>query len=339
MHSNLKLISAAKNKDNEGTTPPEPLKATNFEFPKADYVKPTSDWAVYFDVIIPKLQEKPTKIRFAPQDSLKQTFLTISRDEYSKEEFQQCFYTDDEWGKMEKEQDETILQLERIKKHQDHHRHHKHRHRGHEHGKKVDSYRGLEDQTRRREHRRKEHRNKCVDAVMAEQDRQSNIRVFDWEGFAMVSKRASRDSVKMALKHAKRDELHACKIHRGERLSNVSKDIRVEQKSKVVKKGWRYLFSSRSKKKHQPKKSTEAMILLTNKRDPNFGATKSLILKSRGKKELRKRSLSQRNKKKRKDKRMMSADVYKTAHPKEQQELEASEATLSLYDDHSISSC
>jgi hypothetical protein len=162
------------------------------------YIDPPSSWTEYFDVVIPALHEKPISIRFA--DVIEKHFFTIARHEYSEEESKNWFYTSEELCRNDEEQEKIMRQMYQQKRN---------RFRAINQDENVDSYRGLE-----KSEKKAKHINRCIDAVLDEQDFQCKTRTFDWEGIAQVSRRISKRSSKMALKLAREDARDARKVYK-----------------------------------------------------------------------------------------------------------------------------
>lgn len=80
--------------------------------------------------------------------------------------------------------------------------------------KKNSSYRGLECFHESDADELRETIKSCVDAVLDEQESQSNKQRIDWKKVSKASKKHSKLSVKLALKRAKEDEKEAKKAYR-----------------------------------------------------------------------------------------------------------------------------
>eukprot|EP00526_Cylindrotheca_closterium_P023964 CAMPEP_0113608580 /NCGR_PEP_ID=MMETSP0017_2-20120614/4010_1 /TAXON_ID=2856 /ORGANISM="Cylindrotheca closterium" /LENGTH=193 /DNA_ID=CAMNT_0000517293 /DNA_START=58 /DNA_END=639 /DNA_ORIENTATION=- /assembly_acc=CAM_ASM_000147 len=111
--------------------------------------------------------------------------LIASHQDYSLEEFEQCFYTPSEQGKMRSEQLGTIARMEKGKK------------------AKKDDYRGLESQEIVRAFDKK--RSKCLMAVLMKQAEHGKLNIKNPDSLANISQRITSESTKKALLAAQQD--------------------------------------------------------------------------------------------------------------------------------------
>jgi hypothetical protein len=123
-------------------------------------------------------------------------FHTLSRSEYSLWELQHCFYTNKEKKQQWSRQNKAVNRFEKGKP---------------EGNDQV--YRGLEPLTDKGYQLLLQIKNKCVDAVMDEQEEQWRSGTVDLERLAKVSQQISKASIVIAIKMAKRDAQQANKAY------------------------------------------------------------------------------------------------------------------------------
>ena len=120
---------------------------------------------------------------------------SIMRSNYTKAEFESCWYTMTEKKEMEEEVKRTLKRLHRGKK-----------------CKRNSSYRGLERLVSKKTETLTIH--EVIDAVMDEQEVQWAHDFFAWERFSIVSRKVSKTSFLKARYQAQRDELDAREAYR-----------------------------------------------------------------------------------------------------------------------------
>jgi hypothetical protein len=123
-------------------------------------------------------------------------FHTLSRSEYSLWELQQCFYTSKEKKQHWSHQNKAVTRFEKGKP---------------EANDQV--HRGLEPMTDKGYQLIIQMKNKCVDAVMDEQEEQWRSGIVDWVRMAKASQQISNASIVIAIKMAKRDAQQANKAY------------------------------------------------------------------------------------------------------------------------------
>ena len=116
--------------------------------------------------------------------------------EYTEEELSNCWFTSQERERILEEHENTIKRMEKGKK-----------------AKGNASYRGLEFETEKGSLDKARRIVKCIDMVMDEQEIQWQHGVFNWDRFARFSQKASKESVRVALNVARRDEIDALEVY------------------------------------------------------------------------------------------------------------------------------
>ena len=130
-------------------------------------------------------------------DTIQQYYIHLSRDEYSKSEIKNCWYTKSELKKRKKKDKKVLVRIES----------------GHCKCKRNEPYRGLENRTEQGQRECKEQIHSCADAVMDEQEKQWEKGITDWERIAYCSRQVSIYCAIVASKRAIQDAKDAKKAY------------------------------------------------------------------------------------------------------------------------------
>ena len=138
--------------------------------------------------------EKRSKVRFTL--GIVQEFPVLGREEYTKAERENYFYTIEDRLEGYKKIKKVVKRMKSGKK-----------------CKKSSPYRGLESQTIEGAEEINRRIFSCIDAVMDAQEKQWDDDIVDCERIARISRKLSKKSTSLALKRAKSDHKEAIKAY------------------------------------------------------------------------------------------------------------------------------
>jgi hypothetical protein len=141
-------------------------------------------------------QNDAPKLRVSFSEKLELQFSCIGREDYSREELQNNWYTLQELREMKEEKNRTIQRMELGQRRE-----------------KNSTYRGLEIQTSAGGIYRNKLKKKHLETIMKVQEKQMNLDSSDWDELANASKEISEQSRRLALQFAMKDQKDAIKIH------------------------------------------------------------------------------------------------------------------------------
>jgi hypothetical protein len=130
-------------------------------------------------------QNDEPKLRVSFSEKLEQQFSCIGREDYSREELQNYWYTLQELREMKEENGRTIQRMELGQRRE-----------------KNSTYRGLEVHTSAGGIYRNKLKKKHLETIMKVQEKQQNLDSSDWDELANASKELSEQSRRLALQYA-----------------------------------------------------------------------------------------------------------------------------------------
>ena len=160
--------------------------------PKSSKTEHFWDQELSVEVAAPATNTRRRRVSFAGETIC---YPSIMRSNYTKAEFESCWYTMTEKEEMREEVKRTLKRLHRGKK-----------------CKRNSSYRGLERLVSKETETLTVHA--VIDAVMDEQEVQWTNDFFAWERFSIVSRKVSKTSFLKARYQAQRDYLDALEAYR-----------------------------------------------------------------------------------------------------------------------------